>query len=93
MLICTRTQTHTHKHTHMRTHADDEGDKLDGMDATTSPHSSHPQQHPQTQECELKFECQMYKVREDEYMIDIQVRRQEPGLVRVCDCERMCVCM
>jgi hypothetical protein len=24
---------------------------------------------------EIKFECQMYKVRDDEYMIDIQVSR------------------
>jgi len=61
--------------------SDDEGDKLDGMDAgsptTTAnahvspePASSQPQQH--TVEAELKFECQMYKIREDEYMIDIQ---------------------
>lgn len=54
--------------------ADDEGERLDGMDA--APPSTPP---PCPLECELKFECQMYKVRDDEYMIDLQVRAHVRG--------------
>ncbi len=34
-----------------------------------------------TRECEVKFECQMYKVRDDEYMVDVQVRRSTTVLL------------
>jgi hypothetical protein len=81
--------------------ADDDGERVDGMEGTgstaaptkgspasgaTSGLSPQQQQEQQLQqpapgqqcggaldEHEVKLECQMFKVREDEYMLDVQV--------------------
>mmetsp|Transcript_16451 Transcript_16451/g.41028 ORF Transcript_16451/g.41028 Transcript_16451/m.41028 type:complete len:464 (-) Transcript_16451:952-2343(-) len=57
----------TSRSTHMSDDVDEE--RLEGMDATGP--GGTPSSGGAT-EIELKFECQMYKVRDDEYMIDVQ---------------------
>lgn len=60
---------------------------LEGMDASGGgastplvPGSTHGSSTPG--EVTIKFECQMYKVRDDEYMIDVQVRQY--SAVHIC---------
>lgn len=56
----------------------DDGDeeRLEGMDTSGLTHQASSGQGRQLSlgapDTELKFECQMYKVRDDEYMIDVQ---------------------
>lgn len=53
--------------------ADDTDDEhLEGMDTSTGNAAANGA--AEGSEVVLKFECQMYKVRDDEYLIDIQVR-------------------